>query len=383
MASWLSIHSPKRFDRLAAPQSVIKAAYSTSIEANPPHLVIAGPAGVGKTALWRLISRQVLGPSWELTTHILQARDLSRQSGAMQKFENFLRPEGTNSQDTLAGRTSLTAFDRGMWEEDKTSQPPAGKESFELMKGGTIAPVSRLIVIEDADQLGPKRQPYLRRMMEREGATTRFIFTTKAPSGIIDAIRSRCQLIRIPSVNKETMNEILQSIAHKEGLEIIDGLLGDIVHISDGNLRKAIFTLELISRKGLEMSRSSVHEVVTMTTLFTSRKMIEQALRGNIYSWKWEQQGERKKRILVGALADLDNLMDEHALQSEDLILQIHRTLTESTLLIAHGALTELLESLAKCDVNLQRSMHARIQFENFLHEVSEIGKKWELANQN
>ena len=382
MSSWLSIHAPTRFDKLAAPQSVIKAAHSTSIDANPPHLVIAGPAGVGKTALWRLISRQVLGPSWELTTHVLQARDLSGQSEAMQKFENFLRPGGTNSRDTLAGRTSLTAFDRGMWDESNTTEAPAGKESIEFAEGMIRAPVSRLIVIEDADQLGQKRQPYLRRMMEKEGATTRFIFTTKAPSGIIDAIRSRCQLIRIPSVNEKMMVEILQSISHKEGVEIIEGLLGDIVHISDGNLRKAIFTLELISRKGLTKNRSSVHEVVTMTTLFTSRKMIEQALRGNIYSWKWEQAGGRRKRILVGALADLDNLMDEHALQSEDLILQIHRTLTESSLLIAHGALTELLDSLARCDVNLQRSMHSRIQFENFLHEVSEIGQKWQLATQ-
>jgi len=383
MTSWLSIHAPTSFDKLAAPKPVIKTAYSSSIDANPPHLVIAGPAGVGKTALWRLISRQVLGPSWELTTHILQARDLSGQSGAMQKFENFLRPGGTNSQDTLAGRTSLTAFDRGMWDESTVSKPPAGKESTEFTKDMVRAPVSRLIVIEDADQLGPKRQPYLRRMMEKEGATTRFIFTSKAPSGIIDAIRSRCQLIRIPAVNKEVMADILQSIAHAEGVEIVDGLLEDIVYISDGNLRKAIFTLELISRKGLTMNRSSVHEVVTMTTLFTSRKMIEQALRGNIYSWKWEQVGGKRKRNLVGALADLDSLMDEHALQPEDLILQIHRTLTESSLLIAHGALTELLDALARCDINLKRSMHPRIQFENFLHEVSDLGKKWQLAIQS
>ena len=270
-----------------------------------------------------------------------------------------------------------------MWDESTVSKPPAGKESTEFTKDMVRAPVSRLIVIEDADQLGPKRQPYLRRMMEKEGATTRFIFTSKAPSGIIDAIRSRCQLIRIPAVNKEVMADILQSIAHAEGVEIVDGLLEDIVYISDGNLRKAIFTLELISRKGLTMNRSSVHEVVTMTTLFTSRKMIEQALRGNIYSWKWEQVGGKRKRNLVGALADLDSLMDEHALQPEDLILQIHRTLTESSLLIAHGALTELLDALARCDINLKRSMHPRIQFENFLHEVSDLGKKWQLAIQS
>ena len=33
-----------------------------SLAGNPPHMLITGPAGVGKTAAWRLVARQVLGP---------------------------------------------------------------------------------------------------------------------------------------------------------------------------------------------------------------------------------------------------------------------------------------------------------------------------------
>ena len=118
MASWLSSHAPTRFDALAMPDSVRNQLAKTSLSGNPPHLLITGPAGVGKTAAWRLIARQVLGPGWQSTSHVLQARDLAKKAGAMQKFEEFLRPEGLGSTDTLAGRTSLDAFDRGMWGEE-------------------------------------------------------------------------------------------------------------------------------------------------------------------------------------------------------------------------------------------------------------------------
>ena len=105
--------APTRFEELAVPEAVKQALLSTSTSPDPPHLLITGPAGVGKTACWRLFARQILGPGWKSTTHILQARDLVRQRGAMATFEEFLRPSGSE-KDTLAGRTSLDAFDRGL-----------------------------------------------------------------------------------------------------------------------------------------------------------------------------------------------------------------------------------------------------------------------------
>ena len=93
------------------------------------------------------------------TTHVLQARDLAKTAGAMKKFEEFLRPEGTNSGDTLAGRSSLDSFDVNLTKAAEGDAPPAGKENREINhEGGRY--VSRLIIIEDADHLGPTRQPY-------------------------------------------------------------------------------------------------------------------------------------------------------------------------------------------------------------------------------
>jgi hypothetical protein len=40
----------------------------------------------------------------------------------------------------------------------------------------------------------------------------------------------------------------------------------------------------------------------------------------------------------------------------------------------------EILTSLAECDVGLRRTIHPRIQIENFLHQVSEAGHRHGLA---
>ena len=75
----------------------------------------------------------------------------------MAAFESFLRPGGAKFSDTLASRTSLDAFDSTFSQVSSDDVAPAGHES---QRGSqTDVHISRIIVIEDADYLGHKRQP--------------------------------------------------------------------------------------------------------------------------------------------------------------------------------------------------------------------------------
>ena len=376
MPSWLSIHAPKRFDQLAVPQKIRAQFIRASLSGDPPHLLITGPAGVGKTAAWRLVARQVLGPGWKSTCHVLQARDLSRQAGAMKKFEEFLRPSGQKSTDTLASRTSLDAFDRNMWEGD-VGEAPCGEET--KVEFGR-APVSRLIIIEDADHLGSRRQPYLRRMMESESHTTRFIFTARAPSRIIDALRSRMQHIRIPPVEMEEIESTVEKVASLEGIDLAEGMSGDIAHVANGNLRKALFTTELLARRGMTGTRNRLYDVVSASTLQHARRMIELALRGKVIEWRWEKKGGRNVKTLEGAMGQLDEMMGVHALDAEDVVHQIHMELTGNRLMLPPELRNEMLDALSICDVALRGTIHPRIQIEHFLHEISQSGRRHGLA---
>ena len=374
MASWLETFAPRQFQDLAMDEAIKSNLQKVAVQANPPHLIIAGPEGVGKTVAWRLVARQVLGPSWKATTHVLQARDLAKSSGAMQTFEEFLRPEGRNSSDTLAGRSSLDSFFNELTEAVDGDIAPAGAENTEL-NSNIDRKVSRIIVIEDADYLGTIRQPYLRRMMEATSSTSRFIFTARSPSRIIDALRSRTKQIRISATSKQLITNRLEQIADMENLEPTRGILGDISHVSGGNLRKAVFLMELLAKTNQLDDRKNLQNVVAATTLVGIQQVIEEALRGRIHDWQFEQTGGRKKRILKGALGNLDKVMEEHALDSEDVVLHIHKLLTTGRLLLEENMLCDLLDALSECDVKLQTSIHGRIQLEEFLHRVNEIAK--------
>ncbi len=346
MASWLSTHAPRTFDELAVPKGVRAALKSASLASEPPHLLITGPAGVGKTASWRLVARQMLGPGWKSTTHVLQARDLMRTRGAMAKFEEFLRPGGAGSTDTLAGRI----------------------------------PVSRLLVIEDADHLGGIRQAYLRRMMETVGVASRFILVARAPSSLIDAIRSRTQMIRIPSTEREVIIETMQSIATSNSFSVDSGVLGDLAYVSEGNLRKSLFTLEMLHARGLTEDRSAVHRLVQATTLQAGRHLLELALRGRVVEWRWENVRGRRSKVLGGAIAEIDRLMNDHGLDPDDIISQLHDVLVGRRLSLPDELRCELLSALAVCDTQIRSTMHARIPFENFLHNAANSGRKHGLA---
>ena len=376
MASWLETEAPVKFDDLALPESVKFSLKSYSTSPDPPHLLITGPAGVGKTASWRLVARQMLGPSWKSTTHVLQARDLAKKRGAMGLFESFLRPGGSAS-DTLAGRLSLDAFDRGISVSFESSIAPAGSESI-FDEGYT--PVSRLIVIEDADHLGHIRQAYLRRMMETVGPASRFVLVARAPSRIIEALRSRSQMIRIPSSDRGIVIETLSRISRKYGNEPAEGVIEDIAYVCEGNLKKAVFTLELLKIRGLADDRSSVHKLVQASTMQAGRHLIELSLRGRVVEWKWVDKGGRKRKVLSGAIAEVDELMANHGLDATDLISQIHKVLVGRRLSLPPDLRSGLLDALSDCDVGIQRSMYPRIHFERFLHRAASMGRFHGLA---
>jgi len=370
MPSWLETKAPLLFRDLLVPKTVIETIEKASLQSNPPHLLISGPSGSGKTAIWRLIARQVLGPAHNSTTHVLNAKDLARTSGAMGKFEAFLRPEGSNSKDTLAGRTSLDAYDSSIMNIEGDNGPPAG---FESSKDSNSIPISRIIVIEDADSLGNIRQSYLRRMMEKSSNSARFIFTTTTPSRLIEALRSRTQHIRIPKAKRQDIEIILENISKEEKLNPARGILGDIAHVANGNIRKAIFLLEVLNHRNMLQERKNLQDVIASSAHREIQLMLEEAMRGRVHDWKWEKQGNKNTRVLKGAMGVLDQIMEKQSLEAEDVVKHLHKLLTEGRLHLRDNDLSKLIISLAKCEVAIQKTSQPRIELEKFMMNVAEI----------
>ena len=368
MTSWLESKAPTRFDHLLISTAIKDTLSTASTGTNPPHLLLSGPNGVGKTAIMRMLARQLLGPGWQSTTHILNAKDLSRMPGAMKLFEEFIRPSG--SSNTLAGLTSLDIFTDSLAEVPDDPGPPSGHETFNNYSDGRIK-LSRIIVIEDADYLGNLRQAYLRRMMEQSSLTSRFIFTTTTPSRLIEALRSRVQHIRLSRVDRKLIEKRLSEISQEEGLEPSRGVIGDIAHVSEGNIRKAIFILELMGKRSLLSNRKNLQSLISSIKVREIQQVLEEAMRGRVHDWRWEKTNGRNVRTLKGAMGLLDQLMDKQNFEAEDIVNHFHKLITEGRMNLNDELLSKVMTSLAKCEVSVHKTSQPRIELERFLLDVA------------
>lgn len=87
-------------------------------------------------------------------------------------------------------------------------------------------------------------QAALRRTMEKESKTTRFCLVCNYVSRIIEPITSRCTKFRFKSLAREKIIERLQYICNEEDVKIDEDVFDLIVDVSDGDMRRAITTLQ-------------------------------------------------------------------------------------------------------------------------------------------
>lgn len=150
--------------------------------------------------------------------------------------------------------------------------------------------------------------------------------------------------------------------------------MGDIAHVSNGNLRKAIFLTQLLSQRNLLNDRKNLQTVLAATSVREVQRVVEEALRGRVHQWRWEKNGSKNSRVLKGAMGQLDELMTKYNLEAEEVVEHFYNLFTASRLHLDEDVLSQLLIALAECDVSLKTTVVGRIQLELFLHQVAEIG---------
>ncbi|KAI8852271.1 P-loop containing nucleoside triphosphate hydrolase protein [Chytridium lagenaria] len=104
----------------------------------------------------------------------------------------------------------------------------------------TIPPF-KIIILDEADSMTMDAQSALRRTMETY-------------SRIIDPLASRCAKFRFQPVGEGTMRMKLEEICEKENLSITPEAITTVCNISEGDMRRAIMTLQ--SAQGLTLAKS-------------------------------------------------------------------------------------------------------------------------------
>ena len=157
---WVEEYSPKSVEDCILPTSVKDSFLGYVKEKQFPNLILAGPAGVGKTSVARALCNEI-------------------------------------DADLLFVNASL---DRGIGDIRNTVAQFASCSS---MFGGV-----KVVLLDEADNLTQDSQKALRALIEEFQNHCRFILTCNYPHNIIDAIHSRCTVFDFAVNSAEVRKEL-------------------------------------------------------------------------------------------------------------------------------------------------------------------------------
>ena len=313
---WVEKYRPATLAEVVGQSAVTTRLASYVREKSMPHLLFAGPAGTGKTTCSLALAKEMFGEYWQHNLHELNASDERGIDVVRGKIKEFAR----------------TA--------------PIGEGGF------------KIIFLDEADALTSAAQAALRRTMEKYSRTCRFVMSCNYSSKIIEPIQSRCAVFRFRPLQGEDVQRYLKFIAGREKLKIDDEAYEALAYLAQGDLRRAINSLQMAAAADNEtITAEVVYQAVSAARPGEVREALELALQGNF----------------GGARERLDALIITYGLAGEDILRQMHRTVRE--LEIPDEAKVQLIEKLAEVDFRLSEGATARIQIEAAIAHFIVVGR--------
>src|SRR5512137_2607684 len=176
---WAEKYRPKTLDEMVDRDEVVSRFKSFVKDKNLPHLLLVGPAGVGKTTSILCLARDLYGPGFQNYVLELNASDERGIDVIRDKVKNF-------------ARTSAIA----------------SEVSF------------KILILDEADSLTTAAQHALRRTMEVYTRTCRFCLIGNYSENIIDPIQSRCSVFRFSPLPEDEVKKYMAGIAEREGVKL-------------------------------------------------------------------------------------------------------------------------------------------------------------------
>lgn len=315
---WAEKYRPKYLNDMVNQKEIVSRFKTFVKTKNLPHLLLIGPAGIGKTTSILALARDLYGPSYR--SHILElnASDERGINVIREKVKNFAR---------TASIASPVSF--------------------------------KLLILDEADHLTSDAQHALRRTMEIYTKTCRFCLIGNYSESIIDPIQSRCSVFRFSPLDEHDLKDWLKMIAQKEELEIIEEGLDAIYQASNGDLRKATNLLQAAAASGKLIDDVSVYSLLGSVNPDSVKTMIHLALDG-----KFMESREHLRDLLINK-----------GLAPEDIIRIIYREI------MRHPSLSEpmkvkLSDTIGNVDYRLTQGARAEIQLSTLLGHLSVIGEE-------
>lgn len=303
---WIEKYRPQSLDEVLGHEQITSRIESYIEKNDLPHLLFAGPPGVGKTATSVSIAKEIYGEEWR---------------------ENFLELNASDERGIDVVRDRIKSFARSSF----------GGYNY------------RIIFLDEADALTSDAQSALRRTMEQFSHNTRFILSCNYSSKIIDPIQSRCTVFRFSPLSDEAVAEQIDRIATNEGIDIIEDGMDALVYSAAGDMRKAINDLQAAGTLDGTVDEETVYAVTSTARPEEIKKMVRLALDGDF----------------TAARSILDTLLTEEGIAGGDIIDQLHRSVWEYDL--SDREAVYVMDRVGETDYRLTVGANERVQLEALL----------------
>jgi replication factor C small subunit len=207
----------------------------------------------------------------------------------------------------------------------------------------------KIIFLDEASEMTPDAQQALRRIMEKYATVTRFILSCNYLSRIIDPIQSRCVIFKFNRLKDEDIAKRLQYIAEHEGLTITEDGMKAILYVAEGDMRRAINTLQAAAAIDKVITAENVYKVVAVARPEDIKQMLNAAMRGDF----------------MVAREKLHYIFSEYGVSAEDVLKQLYRELLNTPM--DERLRMEIVDKLGDYDYRITIGAHPVIQLEAFL----------------
>ena len=307
---WIEKYRPQTLDDIHGQEEIVERLQSYIAQDDVPHLLFSGPAGIGKTTAATAIAREIYGEdNWR---------------------GNFLELNASDQRGIDVVRDRIKGFARS---------------SF----GGDF----RIVFLDEADSLTDDAQAALRRTMEQFSDNTRFILSCNYSSKIIDPIQSRCAVFRFSPLSDEAVSGMVREIAAAEEIEVTDAGVDALVYAADGDMRRAINSLQAAATTGDVVDEEAVYAITATARPEEIESMVTDALDGDF----------------ARARSTLDVLLTETGMAGGDVIDQLHRSVWEFDL--SEREAVRLMERIGEADYRIAEGANEQVQLESLLAALS------------